>query len=120
MKLLKPIIVTAASLWVLSYFLPTISVGNWTTLVLASVVLVLLNSVVRPILKLLFLPINIVTLGLFSVVINVALLWLATYLVPGFEISNMVIAGVALNRFFSILFASFLLGMVQSVFAFVL
>lgn len=82
--------------------------------------MVLLNTFVKPVLKLLLLPINIVTLGLFSVVINVVMLWLVTYLVPGFEISNMVVFGLALNRFFSILFASFLIGLAQSLFALVL
>jgi putative membrane protein len=120
MKLLKPIIVSAATLWILSYFLSTINVGDWTTLLIASIVLVIINKFVRPIVKLLFLPINVVTLGLFSVVINVAMLWLVTYLVPGFEISNMVILGVQLNQFFSILLASILIGVVQSFVAFVL
>lgn len=119
MRLLRPFILTAASLWVLSYFLPTITVANWTTLAAASVVLVLLNTLVRPILKILFLPINVITLGLFSVVINVVILWLAMYFVPGFEVSNMVVLGVPLNRFFSILFASFLIGITQSVFGMV-
>ena len=120
MKLFRPIIVTGVSLWILSYLLPTITVANWTTLLLASIVLVILNSFIKPILKLLFLPINIITLGLFSVVINVVLLWLVTYLVPGFEISNMVVLGVHLNQFLSILFASVLIGFVQSLFSFIL
>lgn len=120
MGLLKPFLVTAFSLWLLSYLLETINITNWTALILASLVIVLLNTLVKPILKLVFLPINIITLGFFSVVINVALLWLATYLVPGFEINNMVILGVAFNQFFSILFASILIGFAQSLFAFIL
>jgi putative membrane protein len=120
MKLLRPFIVTALSLWLLSYLLPTINITNWVALIAASLVMVLLNSLVKPVLKLVFLPINIVTLGLFSVVINVVLLWLVTYLVPGFEISNMIVLGFHLNQFFSILFASVLIGFAQSLFAFVL
>ncbi|HCR81643.1 MAG: hypothetical protein UY13_C0002G0487 [Candidatus Pacebacteria bacterium GW2011_GWB1_47_8] len=120
MKLLRPIIITGASLWLLSYFLPTITIVDWTTLLLASIVLVILNSFIKPVLKLLFLPINIVTLGFFSVVINVGLLWLATYLVPGFTISNMVVFGFHLNQFFSILFVSILISFIQSLFSFVL
>jgi len=120
MNLLKPIITSAASLWILSYFLPTINIGDWTTLLLASIVMVLVNQFVRPIVKLLFLPINIVTLGLFSVVINVAMLWLVTYLVPGFQITNMIVFGFHLNQFFSILLASILISMAQSTVAFIL
>ncbi|HEX9817577.1 MAG TPA: phage holin family protein [Patescibacteria group bacterium] len=120
MKLLKPLIVTAASLWILSYFLPTINISDWTTLLLASIVMVLVNQFVRPIVKVLFLPINIVTLGLFSIVINVAMLWLVTYLVPGFQITNMIVLGIHLNQFFSILLASILIGLIQSGMSFIL
>lgn len=120
MNLLKPFIVTAGSLWLLSYLFPTINITNWTALLLASLVMVLLNAVVKPVLKLLFLPINIVTLGFFSVVINVFILWLVTYLVPGFEINNTVLLGIHLNQFFSILFASALIGLGQSLLGIVL
>lgn len=120
MKLLQPFIVTVLALWLLSYLVPTITITNWAALLVASLVMVLLNALVKPLLKLIFLPINIVTLGLFSVVINVVMLWLVTYLVPGFEISNMIVLGVHLNQFLSILFASVLIGMAQSLFAFIL
>jgi putative membrane protein len=83
-------------------------------------VLTLLQKVAKPVLNLLFLPVNLVTLGLFSLVINVALLWLATYLVPGFEIQSMVIAGVELNQFFSLLVVSFLISFLQSFIGFFL
>jgi len=84
MKLLKPFIITVATIFILAYALPTVNYLDFTTLIIAGLVLTLLQKVARPVLNLLFLPINLVTLGLFSMVINVALLWLATYLVPGF------------------------------------
>ncbi len=104
---------TGITLWILSYFLPTIKFSDWTALVLTSLVMVFVQKIIKPVIKILFLPINIVTLGLFSVVINVAMLWLVTYLVPGFEITNMVVLGVHLNSFASLLFASILIGFVQ-------
>jgi putative membrane protein len=120
MNLLKPFIVTIATIFILAWVLPTVSYANLTTLVLAGIVLTLLQKIAKPVLNLLFLPINIVTLGLFSMVINVALLWLATYLVPGFEIQSMVIAGVELNQFFSMLVISFLLSFLQNLIGFFL
>src|SRR3990167_7689254 len=120
MKLLKPIIVSIVTIFILAFALPTVNYSNWVALVLAALVLTLLQKVVRPILKLLFLPINVVTLGLFSVVINVALLWLATYLVPGFEIRSMILAGVALNQFWSLLVVSFLISFCQNLIGFLL
>jgi len=106
----RPFIRTAITLFALSFLLPTVNFSDWVTLVLASVILTLLYSVVRPILKILTLPINIVTLGLFSSVINAVLLWLTTYLVPGFEITNTVIFGVELGGALTILFVSIVIG----------
>lgn len=120
MKLLKPIIVSIITLFILSWYLPTVSYFNWTTLILAAVVLTLLQKIARPILNLLFLPVNVVTLGFFSVVINVFLIWLATYLVPGFIIQPMVFLGMHLNTFFSLLIVSILLGFLQSAVGFFL
>lgn len=120
MKLLKPIITTILTIAALAWILPTVSYLNWTTLILAGIVLTLLQKIVKPILKLLFLPINVVTLGFFSLVINVLILWLATYLVPGFHIDEIILAGVHLNGFFSLLLVSFLLGFFQSFIGFFL
>ena len=112
--MLKAIISTALTLFLLAYFLPTVSYMNWTTLIIASIVLTLLTTFAKPILNILFLPVNIVTLGLFSLVVNVFLLWLATYLVPGFNIEPMTILGARLNEFMSLLVVSFLIGFVQN------
>lgn len=120
MNLLKPFIATALTLVVLTYFLPNVTFLHWTTLILAAIVITLLNSIVKPVLKILFLPVNIVTLGLFSVVIHVGLLWLATYLVPGFQISNLSLFGTDLNQFMSLLVVSIILGFIQGLFALIL
>ncbi|HYD35866.1 MAG TPA: phage holin family protein [Vitreimonas sp.] len=120
MNLLKPFLTMAVSIMILAWLLPTISYFDWITLILASIVLTLLQNVVRPILSLLFLPINIVTLGFFSLVLNVSMIWLATYLVPGFRVEPMIVFGVELNYFFSLLLTSFLLGLTQSLVGFII
>lgn len=112
--MLKAILRTALTLVILAFFLPTVTFMNWTTLLFASVVLALLMKVARPILKILFLPINIVTLGLFSWVINVFLLWLVTFLVPGFDIEPMIFLGIHLSPFMSLLLVSFFISIIQS------
>ena len=114
MGLLKPIVVTALSLVILAWALPTVSYGNFTTLIITSIVLLLLQKIARPVLSLLLLPINIVTLGLFSGVLNVLLMWFATAVVPGFHIEPMVVFGYHLNYFFSLLVVSFLISFLQS------
>lgn len=97
----------------LTFLLPTVNFSDWVAMVIASLVLTLLFSIVRPILKLLTLPINIITLGLFSSIINAVLLWLTTYLVPGFEIANTTIVGVELGGALTILFVSVVIGFLQ-------
>jgi putative membrane protein len=108
--MLRPIIRTAITLFALTFLLPTVSFSDWVTLALASLVLTLFYSIIRPVLKLLTLPINIVTLGLFSSVINASLLWLTTYLVPGFQIDPTTIMGVELGSVLTILFVSVVIG----------
>jgi len=113
--MIRSILITAITLAILAWALPSISYVNVVALILASIVLTLLQRVIKPILKILFLPINIVTLGLFSVVINVFILWLATFLVPGLEIQPMTIGGLALGEFGSLLVISFVIGFLQAI-----
>ena len=115
MKLIRSILITAITIAILAWALPNVSYMNWITLLLASFVLTFLQNIAKPVLKLLFLPINIVTLGLFSLVINVFLLWLATYLVPGFNIQPMRLFGIALGQFSSLLFISFVISLIQNI-----
>lgn len=118
--MIKSIIISILTIAILAWCFPNISYSSSVTLVVAGIVLTLLEKIVRPILNILFLPINVVTLGFFSLVINVLVLYLATYFVPGFTISNVIVFGVELNQFFSLLFASILIGFVQGFFALVL
>jgi len=112
--MLKTFIATIVAIVILAWLLPTVSYLDWVALLFAGIVITLLNSLVKPVLSLLLLPINIVTLGLFSVVLNVALLWLATYLVPGFQIHATTFFGLSLNYFFTLMLVSFLIGFIQS------
>lgn len=113
--MIKTIVVTAITLAILAWGLPNIYYANLVALILASTVLALLQTLIKPVLKILFLPVNIVTLGLFSLVINVFLLWLATFLVPGLVIEPMVISDVRLGEFFSLLLMSFVISLLQSI-----
>lgn len=81
--------------WILSAVVIVVAAllvpGVETTLVgalLAAVVIALLSVFIKPILVILTLPINILTLGLFSLVINTILVLLAAMVVPGFEVAN--------------------------------
>ena len=62
--------------------------GNVLTLLIAGLILGLINFFLRPILKLISLPLIALTLGLFIIVINMGLLWLLNYLAPELTISG--------------------------------
>lgn len=112
--LLMRFIQTILAIALLSFLVPTVGYTDYLTLIIAGVVLSLLQMVLRPILKLLFLPINIVTLGLFSWLINVFLLWFATVIVPGFDIQPTLFMGIQLGQFGTLVLISFLLGLSQT------
>lgn len=82
---------SALAILVAAYLVPGVETTLIGALVLA-VVLALINIFVKPVVTLLTLPINVITLGLFSFVINAALIMLAAAVVPGFAVANFWIA----------------------------
>lgn len=87
-RLLLQFVVTGAAMLALSTQLPGFHMDGWKPALVAAVVFGFVNALVKPILQLLTFPITILTLGLWLLVINAAMLWLTQRLVPGFEISN--------------------------------
>lgn len=71
-----------------AYLLPGVQIKGFFSAFVTAVVIALLNLVVRPILLFLTLPINIITLGLFTLVINAAIIMLASAIVPGFKVDS--------------------------------
>ena len=90
MKLLIHLLLSTCAILVIAHFLPGISVGGIVPALLFAVILGIVNAVIRPILLLLTLPINILTLGLFTLVINALLILLTSYFVPNFEVHGFV------------------------------
>ena len=89
---------------VASYIVPGVEVESLIVAVVVAVVMGVLNTVVKPVLVALTLPVTVVTMGLFLLVINVALIYLAAWLVPGFAVAG----------FFSALFFSIIVTIVVS------
>jgi putative membrane protein len=75
-------------LLIVANIVPGVGFASFWAALITSLVLGLLNALVRPILLLLTLPINFLTLGLFTLVINALIFWLASSIVKGFEISS--------------------------------
>lgn len=94
MKILVKFIITALVIFAISNygFIPGISVTNFTTAIVVALVLGVLNILIRPLLLILTLPVNLLSLGLFTFVINALLLWLVSFFVKGFEVSGFLAA----------------------------
>lgn len=84
MRLLIVWLATAALVVLGAYYLPGFSVDSFLVALIVAIVLGLINLVIRPLLLLITLPVNILTLGLFTLVIDALLLQLAAVIVPGF------------------------------------
>ena len=81
-------VLSALAVFSAAWLVPGIHVANFWSALIASLVIGLLNALVRPILLFLTLPINIVTLGLFTLVINGVMFYLASSMVKGFDVVN--------------------------------
>jgi len=91
---LRAILINTGSLWVTSRYLEGLSYReNTQTLFLASLALAGVNTLVKPLVKIVALPINFLTLGAFSWLINALMLYLVTLLVPGFTVSAFLFKG---------------------------
>ncbi len=81
-------LVTAIVFLAAAYFLPGIHVENFWVALLAAIMLSIVNFFVKPVLLILTLPINILTLGLFTFVINALMILLVSAIVSGFVIDG--------------------------------
>src|SRR4051812_45548984 len=89
MRFLINILITAVVVYILSILLaPHVRIDSFTTAIIFSIVLALLNFIVKPLLVLLTLPLTIITLGLFLLVINVIIIVLADKFVSGIRIDG--------------------------------
>lgn len=78
----------ALALFLVSKILPGIHLAGFWSALVAAAVIGLINALIKPLLLLLTLPITLITLGLFTFIINALLLLLASSLTPGFKIDG--------------------------------
>ncbi|MEK7064104.1 MAG: phage holin family protein [Patescibacteria group bacterium] len=86
--MLMTLVVNALAFYVVAYLVPGVTIAGWGALVVIAVVWGVLSILLKPILILLTLPINILTLGLFTFVINALLITLMSRLVAGFRVEG--------------------------------
>ena len=101
MKLILRILINAFAIWLTTMLLSSFNFsGSFLNLIIVAIIFGLINALVRPIVKLLTLPINLMTLGLFTLVINTLMLLLTVWLsdslsLTGGVFQNFLIAFVA-------------------------
>jgi len=88
MKLLLKWLLSAAALMFVAYLYPGVQVTSLSAALVAALVIGLLNTVLRPILVVLTLPVTVVTLGLFLFVINAFMFWAAAEVLKGFQVAG--------------------------------
>lgn len=86
--MIAKLIISAVAFYVTAYLVPGVTIEGWIPLLVVSVVWGVLAMLVRPLLILLTLPVNIMTLGLFTLVINGSLILLTAKLVEGFSVAG--------------------------------
>lgn len=129
--LLKNTIIDGFSLFLTAQTLSGVKVeGGFMTFVFGGLALSLMTSFLKPVLKIITLPINIVTFGTFSFVINIIVLYLLTVFIPqikvsafifqGFSLYGFVIPKFFLNTFFAFVVVSFTLSVIISFFRWII
>jgi putative membrane protein len=103
MKIILKFILVSLVVFALPYMVSGVSVSSFKVAAIAAVVIGAVSIIIKPIISLITLPINLLTLGLFGIVVNGALLYGVAHFVPGFEIQS----------FTSALFASLVISFVS-------
>lgn len=111
LRILLVWILNAVALWLVTQLLPGVHIAQWwPDALIAVLVLGLVNTLVRPILVILTLPVTILTLGLFLLVINALLFWVVGSILKGFAVDSFwwAFIGAFLYSVFSWAFSSLL------------
>lgn len=107
MNILLNIILTGIAVAVADYLIPGVALNNLGTAIVVGLVMGLINGLIRPVVLFLTLPINVLTLGLFTFVINALMILLAAAIVPGFTV----------NGFWSALLFSVVVALIKMLFS---
>jgi len=122
MGFLARVAFSALALWVTSLLIPgrfhVLNNGSWlgliVSLLIVALVLTLVNSIIRPFVKLLSLPLYLLTFGLFSLAVNGMMLWLTSRLATGYFLGSNVGLNIT-GGFWSYIWAAIVLSIVQTV-----
>ena len=95
MGILTNWLLSALAIFITSEVVPGFTVDSFQTALIVALILGIVNAIIKPILVILTLPINILTLGLFTFIINALMILLVDYFVPGFSVQGFTPALIA-------------------------
>jgi len=95
MKIILKLAINIFALFIVAYLIPGFILTDIWSATVAAVVMGVVNTFIKPILQIIALPISILTFGIFAFLLNVALLYGVSYIVPGFEIRDFTTAIIA-------------------------
>ena len=111
MKMIVRIVINAIAIWLTSLLLPGFMLsGSWVNILIVAIIFALVNAFIRPIIKLLTLPISCLTLGLFTLVINTLMIMLTAWLSGALSLE-----GGAMQSFFTAFLAAIIISIISSV-----
>jgi len=124
-SIIRSLAINFFTIWFFSQVYPGVKIeGGYLTIFWAAVAFGLLNLIVRPVLSLLLLPINLLTLGAFRFVIGVIILFLLAVIVPGFSLqsfsfggfsnSGIVLPAAHISLLWSYVIGSFIISIINS------
>lgn len=108
MSFLINLLLSSLAVFASASIIPGVTVNSFGTSIVVAIILGVVNAVIRPLLVLLTLPINIMTLGLFSLVINAAMVMLVDAMISGFSVEGFwsaLIFSIVLSIVGAVLFA---------------
>lgn len=83
MHLILRFLINAIAFYCIATYVPGFHIASWTTALIAALIFGLINAIIRPIVFLITLPLTVVTLGLFIIILNALMFWLAVIWTPG-------------------------------------
>lgn len=124
-SLIKSLAIATVSLYLTTLLIPGIKIsGGVKSYLVAGGILVLLNLFLKPLIQLLFLPINLLTLGLLGWLVSVVILWVARMITPdltidsfyfaGWQYQGFIVPAMKLSVFWTTTLAAFLLNLISS------
>lgn len=88
MKLLVRLILLSVAVFLADYLVAGVHTDGWLTIIIAGVLLTVVQFIVKPIIRILTLPITIITLGIFLIVLNAIFFWFVSGIVPGMDVDT--------------------------------